>query len=243
MAASAGIITGLHARLRRTASELDMTPLPGPPSPLSVTGNHPAILVKTSRGLTIPRRRAAAVGQRRPAADLVPGHRHVPPPRPGPPGGAVTAGAHRTASPHRPALAWAPGSSPSEPALGPAHRGPDRAARPDLVPAERLPGRLARPLPGSHRLQKRARPPERHRPHAARCAAVPAAANTAPAVCPRARQQRQTRRPRQAPHRQQHLRRRAHRRLRHRQENRRPDRRPRRHQRGHLIRMSTPPTP
>jgi endonuclease/exonuclease/phosphatase family metal-dependent hydrolase len=30
-----------------------MTPLLGPPGPLSVTGNHPAILVSTSRGLTI----------------------------------------------------------------------------------------------------------------------------------------------------------------------------------------------
>jgi endonuclease/exonuclease/phosphatase family metal-dependent hydrolase len=53
MAAPAGIIAGLHAHLWRTANELDMTPLLGPPGPLSVTGNHPAILVKTSRGLKI----------------------------------------------------------------------------------------------------------------------------------------------------------------------------------------------
>ena len=53
MAAPAGIIAGLNARLWRTASELEMTPLLGPPGPLSVTGNHPAILVRTSRGLMI----------------------------------------------------------------------------------------------------------------------------------------------------------------------------------------------
>jgi hypothetical protein len=53
MAAPAGIIAGLHAHLWRTANELGMTPLLGPPGPLSVTGNHPAVLVKTSRGLTI----------------------------------------------------------------------------------------------------------------------------------------------------------------------------------------------
>jgi endonuclease/exonuclease/phosphatase family metal-dependent hydrolase len=53
MAAPAGVIAGLHAHLWRTANELGMTPLLGPPGPLSVTGNHPAILVKTSRGLTI----------------------------------------------------------------------------------------------------------------------------------------------------------------------------------------------
>ena len=53
MAAPAGIIAGLNARLWRTASELDMTPLPGPPGPLSVAGNYPAILVRTSRGLMI----------------------------------------------------------------------------------------------------------------------------------------------------------------------------------------------
>ena len=53
IAAPAGIIAGLHAHLWRTANELDMTPLLGPPGPLSVTGNHPAILVKTSRGLMI----------------------------------------------------------------------------------------------------------------------------------------------------------------------------------------------
>jgi hypothetical protein len=53
MAAPAGVIAGLHAHLWRTANELDMTPLLGPPGPLSVTGNHPAVLVKTSRGLTI----------------------------------------------------------------------------------------------------------------------------------------------------------------------------------------------
>ena len=53
MAAPAGQIAGLHAHLWRTANELGMTPLLGPPGPLSVTGNHPAILVRTSRGLMI----------------------------------------------------------------------------------------------------------------------------------------------------------------------------------------------
>jgi hypothetical protein len=53
MAAPSGVIAGLHAHLWRTANELGMTPLLGPPGPLSVTGNHPAILVATSRGLTI----------------------------------------------------------------------------------------------------------------------------------------------------------------------------------------------
>jgi len=53
MAAPAGIIAGLNARLWRTASELDMTPLLGPPGPLPVAGNYPAILVRTSRGLMI----------------------------------------------------------------------------------------------------------------------------------------------------------------------------------------------
>ena len=53
MAAPAGVIAGLHAHLWWTANELGMTPLLGPPGPLSVTGNHPAILVKTSRGLMI----------------------------------------------------------------------------------------------------------------------------------------------------------------------------------------------
>jgi endonuclease/exonuclease/phosphatase family metal-dependent hydrolase len=53
MAAPGGAIAGPHAHLWRTANELGMTPLLGPPGPLSVTGNHPAILVKTSAGLTI----------------------------------------------------------------------------------------------------------------------------------------------------------------------------------------------
>jgi len=53
MAAPSGAIAGLHAHLWRTANELGMTPLLGPPGPLSVTGNHPAILVATHRGLTI----------------------------------------------------------------------------------------------------------------------------------------------------------------------------------------------
>ena len=53
MAAPSGVIAGLHAHLWRTANELGMTPLLGPPGPLSVTGNHPAILVRTSGGLTI----------------------------------------------------------------------------------------------------------------------------------------------------------------------------------------------
>jgi len=53
MAAPSGAIAGLHAHLWRTANELGMTPLLGPPGPLSVTGNHPAILVKTGGGLTI----------------------------------------------------------------------------------------------------------------------------------------------------------------------------------------------
>ena len=51
--APAGIIAGLHAHLWRTANELGMTPLLGPPGPLSVTGNHPTVLVRTSGGLTI----------------------------------------------------------------------------------------------------------------------------------------------------------------------------------------------
>jgi endonuclease/exonuclease/phosphatase family metal-dependent hydrolase len=45
MAAPGGATAGLHAHLWRTANELGMTPLLGPPGPLSVTGNHPAILV------------------------------------------------------------------------------------------------------------------------------------------------------------------------------------------------------
>jgi len=53
MVAPAGLIAGLHAHLWRTANELGMTPLLGPPGPLSVTGNHPAVLVRTSRGLVI----------------------------------------------------------------------------------------------------------------------------------------------------------------------------------------------
>ena len=53
MATPAGTIAGLQAHLWRTANELGMTPLLGPPGPLSVTGNHPAILVATGRGLRI----------------------------------------------------------------------------------------------------------------------------------------------------------------------------------------------
>jgi endonuclease/exonuclease/phosphatase family metal-dependent hydrolase len=53
MAAPAGTIAGLQAHLWRTANELGMTPLLGPPGPLSVTGNHPAVLVATGRGLKI----------------------------------------------------------------------------------------------------------------------------------------------------------------------------------------------
>jgi endonuclease/exonuclease/phosphatase family metal-dependent hydrolase len=39
--------------LRATANALEMTPLLGPPTPQSVTGNHPAILVSTGSGLQI----------------------------------------------------------------------------------------------------------------------------------------------------------------------------------------------
>jgi len=43
----------LHAHLWRTANELGMTPVLGPPSPGSVSGNHPAVLVSTAAGLQI----------------------------------------------------------------------------------------------------------------------------------------------------------------------------------------------
>jgi endonuclease/exonuclease/phosphatase family metal-dependent hydrolase len=43
----------LHAHLWRTANELGMTPVLGPASPDSVSGNHPAVLVNTVAGLQI----------------------------------------------------------------------------------------------------------------------------------------------------------------------------------------------
>ncbi len=43
----------LQAHLWRTASELGMTPVLGPASPDSVSGNHPAVLVHTADGLRI----------------------------------------------------------------------------------------------------------------------------------------------------------------------------------------------
>jgi endonuclease/exonuclease/phosphatase family metal-dependent hydrolase len=43
----------LHEHLWRTANELGMTPVLGPPSPGSVSGNHPAVLVNTAAGLQI----------------------------------------------------------------------------------------------------------------------------------------------------------------------------------------------
>lgn len=43
----------LHAHLWRTANELGMTPVLGPASPDSVSGNHPAVLVGTAGGLRI----------------------------------------------------------------------------------------------------------------------------------------------------------------------------------------------
>lgn len=43
----------LHAHLWRTANELGMTPVLGPASPDSVSGNHPAVLVSTAGGLRI----------------------------------------------------------------------------------------------------------------------------------------------------------------------------------------------
>jgi hypothetical protein len=43
----------LQAHLWRTANELGMTPVLGPPSPGSVSGNHPAVLVNTVAGLRI----------------------------------------------------------------------------------------------------------------------------------------------------------------------------------------------
>ena len=43
----------LQAHLWRTANELGMTPVLGPASPDSVSGNHPALLVNTAGGLQI----------------------------------------------------------------------------------------------------------------------------------------------------------------------------------------------
>jgi hypothetical protein len=43
----------LQAHLWRTANELGMTPVLGPASPDSVSGNHPAVLVGTAGGLRI----------------------------------------------------------------------------------------------------------------------------------------------------------------------------------------------
>ncbi len=44
---------GLTAHLWATANALGMIPLLGPPTPISVTGNHPAILISTRDGLAI----------------------------------------------------------------------------------------------------------------------------------------------------------------------------------------------
>lgn len=43
----------LQAHLWRTANELGMTPVLGPASPGSVSGNHPAVLIRTAGGLQI----------------------------------------------------------------------------------------------------------------------------------------------------------------------------------------------
>ena len=43
----------LKEHLWATANALDMTPLLGPPTPVSVTGNHPAILLGTGSGLRV----------------------------------------------------------------------------------------------------------------------------------------------------------------------------------------------
>ncbi len=43
----------LQQHLRRTANHLAMTPLPGPPLPGSASGNHPALLIRTTGGLQI----------------------------------------------------------------------------------------------------------------------------------------------------------------------------------------------
>jgi len=43
----------LQEHLWRTANELGMTPVLGPPGPDSVSGNHPAVLVRTATGLEI----------------------------------------------------------------------------------------------------------------------------------------------------------------------------------------------
>lgn len=43
----------LHAHLWRTARELGMTPVLGPPMPDSVSGNHTAVFVRTTAGLMI----------------------------------------------------------------------------------------------------------------------------------------------------------------------------------------------
>lgn len=52
MNAPQGVLAGLQAHLWRTANELAMIPVLGQPGPLSVTGNRPAILVRTP-GLAI----------------------------------------------------------------------------------------------------------------------------------------------------------------------------------------------
>jgi hypothetical protein len=51
MCSPTGKVAGLRAHLWRTANELDMIGILGPPTPQAVTANHPAILV--SRRLTI----------------------------------------------------------------------------------------------------------------------------------------------------------------------------------------------
>lgn len=43
----------LQAHLWRTANKLGMTPVPGPPSPDSVSGSHPEVLVRTAAGLQV----------------------------------------------------------------------------------------------------------------------------------------------------------------------------------------------
>ncbi len=43
----------LQAHLWRTANELGLTPVLGPPSPDSVSGNHPAVLVRAAAGMQI----------------------------------------------------------------------------------------------------------------------------------------------------------------------------------------------
>jgi endonuclease/exonuclease/phosphatase family metal-dependent hydrolase len=51
MCSPSGKVAGLRAHVWRTANELDMVPVLGPPTPQAVTANHPAILV--SRRLRI----------------------------------------------------------------------------------------------------------------------------------------------------------------------------------------------